>query len=167
MTLAAIGMENLYVELPNGSQKTKVIFKDSIHAPDMAFTLLSISHLDQAGFSVTFNKGMCTIRDPKGCTIATVSHSDGLHQIAALNRPKSEQMANAVSGKMTISKAHRRLGHIAHSVIRHAVANNLITGINLDMTSKPEFCEACAKAKLAHQCKGNCRADLVRTSRRS
>jgi hypothetical protein len=52
---------------------------------------------------------------------------------------------------MTISKAHRRLGHIAHSAIRHAVTNDLITGINLNMSSKPEFCEACAKAKLAHQ----------------
>jgi hypothetical protein len=87
-TLAAVGMGDLHVELPNGSQKTKVILKDSIHAPDMAFTLLSISRLDQAGFSVTFNKGMCTIRNPKGRSIATVPHSDGLYQIAASNRPK-------------------------------------------------------------------------------
>jgi hypothetical protein len=75
ITLAAVGMRDLHVELPNRSQRMKVIFKDSIHALDMAFTLLSISRLDQARFLVTFNKGMCTIRDPKGHTITTVPHS--------------------------------------------------------------------------------------------
>jgi GAG-pre-integrase domain len=151
MTLAAIGMGDLYVELPNGSQKTKVIFKYSINAPDMAFTLLSISWLDQARFSVICNKEMCTIRDLKGHTIATVPHSDGLYQIAAANCLKAELTANTVYGKMSIRETHRRLGHIAHSAIRHTVTNGLITGINLDMASKSKFCKACAKAKLACQ----------------
>ena len=52
---------------------------------------------------------------------------------------------------MSISELHRRLGHIAHSAIRHAIANGLITGLELDMNSKPDFCKACAKAKSAHQ----------------
>ena len=69
----------------------------------------------------------------------------------ALRSSKQGQTANAVSGKMSISKAHRKLGHIAHSAIKHAIANGLITGIDLDMTSKPNFCEACTKAKSARQ----------------
>ena len=65
-TVKAIGMGDMHVELPNGSKKTKTTFKDAIHAPGMAFTLISISHLDKAGYSVTFNKGMCTIRNKTG-----------------------------------------------------------------------------------------------------
>ena len=52
---------------------------------------------------------------------------------------------------MSISEAHRKLGYIAHSAIRHAISNELIAGIELDNDSKPEFCDACAKAKSTHQ----------------
>ena len=48
-TIKAIGMGDMHVELPNGSKKTKTVFKNAIHAPDMAFTLISISQLDKAG----------------------------------------------------------------------------------------------------------------------
>ena len=60
-SLTAIGMGDLHIELPNGSRKTKVTFKNAMHAPSMAFTLISISRLDKAGYSVLFSKGMCTI----------------------------------------------------------------------------------------------------------
>ena len=52
---------------------------------------------------------------------------------------------------MSISEVHRKLGHVAHSAIKHAIANGQITSIDLDMTLKPEFCEACTKAKSARQ----------------
>ena len=53
--------------------------------------------------------------------------------------------------KLTISEAHRKLGHIAPSVIKYMIAKGHITSIQLDPESKPEFCEACAKAKAAQQ----------------
>jgi hypothetical protein len=59
--------------------------------------------------------------------------------------------ANTASGKMSIMEAHKKLGHIAHSAVKHAIANGLITGIDLNLTSKPNFCEACAKARSACQ----------------
>ena len=42
-TLTAVGMGDLHIELPNGSVKTKTVFKNTIHAPEMAFTLISTS----------------------------------------------------------------------------------------------------------------------------
>ena len=42
-TLTAVGMGDLHIELPNGSVKTKTVFKNTIHAPEMAFTLTSTS----------------------------------------------------------------------------------------------------------------------------
>lgn len=115
----------------------------------MAFTLISISRLDKAGFSVIFKKGMCTVKDPSQRTIATIPNVDGLYKIAAPKR--SNDSANAVSGKMSISEAHRKLGHLAHAAIKHAVSSRVITGIELEPDSKPEFCEACAKAKSARE----------------
>ena len=57
-------MGDLHLELPNESKKTKMIFKNAIHAPNMAFMLISISRLDRAGYSATFCKEMCTIKNP-------------------------------------------------------------------------------------------------------
>ena len=129
--LSAIGMGDLHIELPNRSNKSKIIFKNMIHTSKIAFTLISVSRLDKAGYSVTFNKGMCTIKNPKAQTIATIPHSDGLYKIAAVKQSNINKTANAVSGKMLISKAHRKLGHISPSAIKHAVLKGLILGINM------------------------------------
>ena len=52
---------------------------------------------------------------------------------------------------MSISEAHRKLGHISYSAIIHAISNGFIAGIELDSNSKPSFCKACTKAKSAWQ----------------
>ena len=71
-SLTAIGMGYLHLKLPNGSGKTKTVFKNAVHAPDMAFTLISVNQLNKARLSVTFNKAMCTIKTPKGKSIITI-----------------------------------------------------------------------------------------------
>ena len=86
--LKAIGMGDLEIDLPNGSKTTKMTFKNAIHSPEMAFTLISISLLEKAGYQVNFKKGMCTIMNPKGQIIATIPHSDGLYRIIATKPPK-------------------------------------------------------------------------------
>ena len=96
-SLTAIGTGDLHIELPNGSQKTKVTFKNAIHAPSMAFTLISISRLDKAGYLVLFSKGMCTIWDPNTKIIVTIPHSNGLYKLVA-NQSKKTETANAVRG---------------------------------------------------------------------
>ena len=109
----AVGMGDLQLELPNGSKKSKMLFKNAIHIPEMAFTLISISRLDKARYSATFCKGMCTIKNPSNQTIATIPHTDGLYKIIAMSSSNKAEMANTVSGKMSISEVHRKLGHIS------------------------------------------------------
>ena len=111
--LSAIGMGDLHIELPNGSGKMKAIFKNAVHAPEMAFMLIFISQLDKAGYSITFDKGMCTIKNPKAQTIATILHSDGLYKIATPKQSNIKDMENIAAGKMSISQAHKKLGHIS------------------------------------------------------
>ena len=65
-TLRALGVGDVCIELPNGVKRTKAILKEAVYAPDMAFTLISISQLDDAGSSVIFHKGMCIIKNPQG-----------------------------------------------------------------------------------------------------
>ena len=131
-TLKAIRMGDLHLELPNWSKQTQVTFKNTVHAPNMAFTLLSISKLDKSNHKVIFHKQLCTIINLKGHTIAKIPHSQGLYQVLA-----PPLTANAAVEKLNINEAHRRLGHISSAAIRHTVMKGFITGIDLDKLSKP------------------------------
>src|SRR5882762_1282926 len=115
----------------------------------MAFTLISVGHLDKADCAVSFQKGMCTIRNPKGRIMGTIPRANGLYRLVNFSKGSRTDHANVAAGKMSISEAHRKLGHISHSAIRNAISTGQITGIELDMDSKPEFCEPCVKAKSA------------------
>ena len=141
----------MWIELPNGTKCTKTILKEVIHAPDMAFTLISVGWLDDAKCSATFSGGMCTIRNPSGCTMATIPCTNGLYHVTAPEDPPTVNYASIAMVKLTNSEAHQKLGHITPSAIKYAIAKGHITGIQLDPESKPEFCEVCAKAKAARQ----------------
>ena len=87
----------------------------------------------------------------KGQIIAKMPHSQGLYQVLIENEKQPSLHTNVATEKMSISEAHRKLGHISSAAIRHTVSKGYITGICLDEDSKPEFCDACAKAKSARQ----------------
>ena len=70
--LKVLGKGNVWIELPNGAKCTKTILKEAIHAPDMAFTLISVGQLDDAKCSTTLSGSMCTIHNPSGHTMATI-----------------------------------------------------------------------------------------------
>ena len=150
-TLKAVGMGDLHLELPNGSKWMQVIFKNTIHAPNMAFTLLSISKLDKSDHKVIFHKQMCTILNPKGHTIAKIPHLQGLYHVLASSSTPTQLTANTATEKLNINEAHCWLGHISSAAIRHAVLKGFIMGIDLEESSKPEFCKACVKVKSARQ----------------
>ena len=149
--LKVLGKGDVWIELPNGAKCTKTILKEAIHAPDMAFTLISVSWLDDVKCSATFSSGMCTICNPSGHTMVTIPCANGLYRVTAPEDPPTVNYVSIAMVKLTISEAHQKLGHIAPSAIKYTIAKGHITGIQLDPESKPEFCEACAKAKVAQQ----------------
>lgn len=137
------------IKLPNGNKQTRALLKVKIYSPDMVFTLISIGCPNEVNCSVIFQKGMCIIRNPDGCVIGTIPHADGLYQLLAPKQKSSAEHVNITAGKMSISEAHHKLGHISHTTIRNPIWTSQITGIKLNMDLKPEFCEPCAKTKSA------------------
>src|ERR1700692_3183964 len=115
----------------------------------MAFTLILVSHLDEGNCSVTFQKGMYTIQNPDGRIIGTIPRANSLYHLINASKGTSLDHANIATGKMSISEAHQKLGHISHSAIQNAISTGQITGIELNMDSKPKLCEPCAKEKSA------------------
>src|SRR5882757_5814427 len=56
-----------------------------------------------------------------------------------------------MSRKVSVYKLHKILGHVAQEAVLHAYKKGLIEGIDLDIDSKPQFCDACAQAKATRQ----------------
>ena len=146
-----LGKGDVWIELLNGAKRTKTILKEAIHAPDMAFTLISVGQLDDAKCSTTLSGSMCTIHNPSGHTMATIPCANGLYCVTAPEDSPTVNYASIVMVKLIINEAHQKLGHIAPSAIKYTITKGHITSIQLDPESKPEFCEACAKAKAAQQ----------------
>ena len=83
--------------------------------------------------------------------MATIPLSNGLYRLFMPKDKLEIDYANIALTKMTISEAHRKLGHIGHAAIKNTISNRNILGIEIDPNTKPEFCEACTKAKSACQ----------------
>jgi GAG-pre-integrase domain len=113
----------------------------------MAFTLISVSCVDRAGFSLFIKGGACVIRSPKSNIIGHIPGVQGLYRVSdSLVSPRAH-VASAAVKQISITELHQRMGHVNHEDLRRMVEKGMVTGINLDMTLKPEFCEACIKAK--------------------
>jgi hypothetical protein len=53
-SLKAVGIGDVHIKLPNGSEQTPALLKNAVYAPGMAFTLILVSWLDEADCSVIF-----------------------------------------------------------------------------------------------------------------
>src|SRR6267154_4663082 len=134
-------MGDVKIDLSNGSRRNAVILKDIVYTSDLAFTLISVTRLDMAKCGVLFKNSMCSISYPDGKTVATLPLSNGLYQLVADKITDVGDHANITSVKMSINEAHHKFGHIAHAAITHMVNTGMITGIELDPDTKPDFCE--------------------------
>jgi hypothetical protein len=57
----AVGTRDLRIEVPHGESSTPIILRDTLHAPNIALTVVSIDRICKAGNSVTFKGDNCTI----------------------------------------------------------------------------------------------------------
>ena len=121
--LKALRKGNVWIELLNSAKHTKTILKEAIHAPDMAFTLISVGQLDDAKCSTIFSGGMCTIHNLSGHTMVTIPCANGLYHVTAPEDPPTANYASIAMVKLTISKAYWKLGHISPSAIKYTITH--------------------------------------------
>ena len=105
-TFRALGMGDVKINLPNGASYSTVILKDSVYAPDLTFTLISISRLDLVRCSALFKDGKYIISYPDGRTMASLLLSNGLYHLVAERPATTPDHAQLTTTKMSINKAH-------------------------------------------------------------
>jgi transposase InsO family protein len=144
-TFYAIGTGDLQVDVPNGDATTQVLLRDSLHAPEMALTIISIGRITSASHSVTFEPKSCKIKNPAGKLIGNIpASSNGLYKVEhayfAANTSPVE--------RVDIHTLHRRLGHISATAIHSLVRHHAISGIELIDHGSPIICDSCEYAKM-------------------
>jgi hypothetical protein len=108
----AIGAGDVVIDIPNGKLSTQIRLKDALHAPDMGATIVSISRIAKAGFSVCFEGQSCKIKDSCDKVIGIIPASDNSlykvdHIYSVIMAPEHVKLATM----------HRQLGHIALDTI--------------------------------------------------
>lgn len=149
-TFYATGAGDLQVDVPNGDTTTPVILRDTLYAPDMALTIISISRINDAGYDVSFHAKTrtCKISNPAGKQVGSIpANSNGLfkveHSYAAIDTTPVKQI--------DIHTLHQRLGHIAADTIHALVRNHAIDGIELIDDGSPIICDSCEYAKMTRK----------------
>jgi transposase InsO family protein len=130
------------VEVPNGKSTTPVLLCDTLHAPDMGLTIVSISRITDAGHSVSFEGQSCKIKNKTGVLIGDIPAS-----MSGLYKVEHAYSAKEALERVDLPTLHRRLGHIAADTICSLVRNHLIDGVNLIDDGSPLLCDSCEYAK--------------------
>ncbi|KAL0945251.1 hypothetical protein HGRIS_014893 [Hohenbuehelia grisea] len=148
----AVGKGDIRLEFPMGpGQLTRtILLRDVYYVPEMAYILVSAAQIDAKGHSILIENGSITIRSPRPkCeVIGCIPLIRGLYRISDNNPIHHANVALLSTLPISISKLHRRLGHVNHDALRQMVINNTVHGVDLDLTSKPEPCLTCIKAKM-------------------
>ena len=147
-TFYAIGTGDLQVDVPNGDTTTPVLLRNTLHAPEMALTIISIGRITSAGNSVTFKDNACRIKNKSGKVIGHISaSSNGLFKV-----DRSHFAANAYAvEQVDMHTLHCRLGHISADAIRSLICNHAIDGVQLVDDGSQIVCDSCEYAKLTRK----------------
>jgi transposase InsO family protein len=140
----ATGTGDLKIDVPNGASSSPITLKDALYAPDMGLTVVSISRIAAAGYSVAFEGQSCRIKNKSGKIVGDIPASpNGLYKV------EHSLTAAAAAEQVDILTVHRRLGHISVDTIRSLVRTNAVTGLHLidSISTSPLICDSCDYAK--------------------
>jgi len=141
----AIGTGDLQINVPNGQVTTPITLHDTLHAPDMALTIVLIGQIVNSGCSVSFEKKSCKIKNKSGKTIGDIPASS--NRLFKVEHSFTAASASAVK-QVDIHTLHQRLSHISTDAIRNLIRYNAIVGIKLIDDGLPIICQSCEYAKM-------------------
>lgn len=148
-SFSAIGEGSVRVKIPNSSGKTTVLLEKVLHAPDIAFALVSIRRADEAGYSAVFEKGECRfVHRNSGTVIRRVPLLNGLYQVTHQDVAAAAGVGKHPETELTNLELHRHLGHVSQHVSLRMVEQQRIAGVKLTDNSTSEVCEACIQAEI-------------------
>jgi hypothetical protein len=65
----------LAIQVPNGRGETELLLKDTLHAPSVGYTLVSLGTLDEEGYYAQIGSGYLEISSPHGEHVGQVTRT--------------------------------------------------------------------------------------------
>jgi hypothetical protein len=121
-----------------------------LYSPAVAFTLVSIGHCDDAGFTFSYGNGHCIVNNPNGNCCAIIPKVNGMYCTTHKRNPSVAIYSN-VCMVMSVNDLHARMGHILPASAKHMIKQGTVKGIELDDSPLPNFCNACIKWKFTRK----------------
>jgi GAG-pre-integrase domain len=137
-----IGEGNLVIRVPNNGTEHTLTLRNALHAPAVAYTLMSIGALDEEGYTAHIKDGCLEIISPHGEQVGLIPRTPRrLYKV--VHTSDSVDAAELI----TAMELHHRLGHISVDTARKLVESGAVRGIELDPNSQESPCDACIFAR--------------------
>ena len=147
-TLAAIGTGVVAVKLKLPGGKTKIgRLSDVLYVPELAYNLLSVPKVTEVGKEVTFDELQGHITDDQGEVVAVASNTGSLYYLNCESLLDNPQV-NATTNPAKENLWHRRFGHLSEGSLRKLTKDELVIGLDYDVSKDIDFCEPCVSGKI-------------------
>ena len=148
-TFEAIGTGVVEVELKlPGGESIIGRLHEVLHVPALAYNLLSVAKITEAGKIVTFGETQGEIVDEEGELVAMALKTGSLYYLCC--EPINQQI-NSVMDKTSENLWHRRYGHLGERNLSKLKKDGLVNGFDYNTTKEIDFCESCVTGKI-HRC---------------
>jgi len=151
-SFTADGYGDVIISVLNGNRISKIHLRNVLYTPAVGFSLISISRIDDTGFSATFGGQCCTIYNKNGDIVSSIAKSQNLYCVTRQPAGLSH-VAEALDepAKLSVMELHHHMGNIAPTADKMLVVNGHVADVTLIDSLEPLQCEACIKAKLARK----------------
>jgi len=140
----AVGKGEMVIGVPNGVDVLHLRLMEVLYSPEVRYTLVSVGHLDDNRFSLTFAGGKCTIMGPDGECVSSVPKT-GHRLYHVMHEP---EVADPAVETLTIDQSHHHMGYISPKIAQKLVKDGFMMGIRLETSSSGDtFCKSCVYAK--------------------
>ena len=134
----------------HGHVSRDVEFSRVLHVPALRNNLLAVLYLTRfKGFDVHISShSMEFVRNNTTLFTATInSENIGYLDGSTIDNSENVQLVSTLPLDLTLW--HRRLGHLNHDSIKKMLRQNLVTGLTLNSSAKPDpICEPCLAGKM-------------------
>ena len=114
--------------------------------------LFSVLHLSlRKGFSITIQDRIMDFQRDENTYFIAKINSDTVAYLQGTTIPISESanLSSSTTLPMDLELWHRRLCHPSYPILRKTVKDDLVTGLKITSTSKPDpICEPCLAGKM-------------------
>ena len=139
------GVVTLKLKLREGEFKIGKL-SDVLYVPKLAYNLLNIPKVTEVGKEVTFDELHGHVLDDQGELVAMASKTGSLYYLNC--EPLTKPQINAVSDSVNERLWHRRFGHLSERNLHKLVKDELVSGLDYDVSNEIDFCESCVNGKI-------------------